>query len=146
MMKKYVMLCAAIFSCLNSPGFAGSLQSLNKTDTLQLFSGKTISTPVSKIQGVLISNPFKGYFSADGIMKAKFSNQLGNQAKNDTGKWVVNNEGDLCVTWQHWGGSTQHCMSLYKLSNGYILIDNDSNSFETLIPITGISSGNTLDE
>lgn len=143
-MKKYTILSAALLSLTTLPSFSNSLHALNKAETLKLLSGNTITTPVSKIQGEVVNNTFTGYFSKDGKMQAKFSNPLQNEPQADEGTWVIGRSGTFCVTWQHWGANKPHCMSFYKLVNGYVLVDNDSNSFESFIPTTGVARGNTM--
>lgn len=124
-------------------GFAGTLTTLNNGDVKSTFTDKTITTiSAATLDGTLISDSFTGYFSKDGKMMGNFAKKPDGEPQNDTGTWHVNSD-KLCFKWDHWNGNKEKCVSVYKLKNAFLII-NDQNGFESLIMDKDIVSGNRL--
>lgn len=140
--------CTLIATLMLVPSLctATTLTSLNKDDVTQLFSDKTITTiPAATLNGKIIKNAFTGYFSKDGKNYGSFQSKPEGEAQTDTGTWRVDDNGMLCYKWQHWDSSKERCVGVYKLNNGYLIV-NDQNGFESLILSDQIKSGNHVNK
>lgn len=123
---------------------AQTLSSLNKDEITSAFSDKTITTiTAATLNNQLISDSFTGYFSKDGKMVGKFASKPQDQPQDDSGTWSVKPEGMLCYKWDHWNAAKEKCASVYKLSNG-LLVVNGQNGFESFIKLSDIKSGNQV--
>lgn len=145
-MKKLILLFSALslltFSSLSS---AASLPSQNKMEVTKQFQDKTISTiPLVTINDTLVNNTFTGYFAKDGTVKGQFATKPDNADISDTGKWKVNSDGSICVTWDHWYENKPICVMTYKVANGLILINQKTKNFETMILSAQSKQGDQL--
>lgn len=139
-MKKLLSL-SILFLSTSSLVFAGSLKPLDKSAATAELSDKTITTiSAATLDGKVISDRFTGYFSKDGKAKGKFAAKPAEGPDADEGSWKVNDDGKVCVTWNHWNHGQEKCVDFYKLSNA-LLIVNDSNGFESLVLSRDIKSG-----
>lgn len=143
-MKKSLLLLAATLS-VSSLALAGSLQSLNKSQVTNEFQDKTITTiSLVTINDKLEQNAFTGYFNKNGQLNGQFANKPENDPQNDQGKWTVKTDGTLCATWDHWNKGNPICVSVYKLKNGYLFVNQGNKKIETVILDENIKSGNQL--
>jgi hypothetical protein len=142
--KKLLILSSAVL-LIPSLSFAGTtLKSMDSKDVNSTFGDKTITT-ISEVtlNGEVVANNFTGYFGKDGKMKGQFAQKPSNDPQQDTGTWKVNSDGMFCFKWDHWDSNKERCVSMYKLKNA-ILVVNDQNGFETLIMEKDIKSGNQM--
>lgn len=123
---------------------AGSLNSMGKDEVVSAFSDKTITTiPAATLNGKVIKNTFTGFFSKDGKATGAFETKPSDDPQTDTGTWKVNADGLFCYKWDHWDGGKEECVSMFKLTNGYLVI-NDQNGFESMILSELIKPGNQM--
>lgn len=123
---------------------AGTLNSLKKDEVTSAFSDKTITTiSAATLNGKIIKNSFTGYFSKDGKAVGSFETKPDNEQQTDTGTWKVNSDGLFCYQWDHWDANKEKCLSVYKLNNGLLVI-NDQGGFESMILADQIKSGNQM--
>jgi hypothetical protein len=142
-MKRYLALLGASL-LVPSLCFAGTLTSLNKEEVTNAFSDKTFTTiPAATLNGKVLKDSFKGYFSKDGKSTGSFETKPDSGPQNDTGSWKVDADGKFCFKWDHWDGGKEQCVSIYKLSNGFLVI-NSKNGFESMILSEQIKSGNHM--
>lgn len=142
-MKHYLTLAGALL-LVPSLSFAGTLTSMNKDEVTNAFADKTITTiPAATLNGKVLKDSFTGYFSKDGKATGKFENKPENDPQNDTGTWKVDSEGKFCFKWDHWDGGNEKCVSIYKLSNGFLVV-NSKDAFESMILSEQIKSGNQM--
>lgn len=141
-LKQASLALSLIF--VSSLGYAATLTSMKKDEVMTTFSDKTVTTvSAATLDGTVISDSFTGYFSKDGKATGKFANKPNNNPQNDTGTWKVNPDGKFCFKWDHWDNGKEECVSIYKLSNSYLII-NEDNGFESLILSKDIQSGNSM--
>lgn len=144
-MKKSVMLVSIVLLSLSAFAFGASMQSLSKAQTTQQIAGKTITTiPLITLNDQLIANSFTGFFDKNGQMKGQLASKPDNDPQTDEGKWIVKPDGTLCATWQHWHQNKPICVSIYKLTNGMLLVNQHNKKIETLILKENIKDGNQL--
>lgn len=144
-MKNSQILSAVAIAVLSSVSFAATINSLNKNELNQFLADKTItSVPVITMNNQLTPNTFMGYFAKDGTINGKLVTQPDNGPQADAGKWNIESNGNLCVTWQHWNNNKPICVSAYKVANGLMLVNTESHDFETLLLSADIKSGNQL--
>lgn len=141
-MKK-LLLSIALFS-LSSISFATSLTPMDKSEATTELTDKTITTiSAATLNGKVIADSFTGYFGKDGKMKGQFVNKPADGPRTDQGSWKVKNNGEVCVTWEHWNSAQEKCVSFYKLSNA-LLIVNTNKGFESLVLNSDMKSGNHM--
>lgn len=145
-MKKIVLLVtAALLSVCTLSFGASSLQPLDKSQATQTIQDKTITTiPMVTLNGQLINNTFTGYFDKTGTVKGQLANKPDNDPQTDQGTWMVKSDGTLCATWQHWDNSKPICVSIYKLNNGILFVNQQTKKFESYILQENIKSGNQI--
>jgi hypothetical protein len=144
-MKKIIMMSALACAAISTAGFCSSMSSLSKSQVTSTMNDKTISSaPVITMDNELVSNTFTGYFGKDGKLNGQLANKPDNGPQTDTGTWKVNANGTLCATWDHWNSSKPICVSVYKVSNGYLLVNSQNQKFETLLLNNDMKSGNQL--
>lgn len=142
-MKKYSML-AGILLLAPSLTMAGTMSSMSKDDVMSTFSDKTITTiSAATLNGKVINDSFTGYFSKDGNATGSFETKPDDGPQSDTGTWKVNSDGKFCFKWSQWDQGKEKCVSIYKLGNGYLVV-NDQNNFESMILSEQIKSGNQM--
>lgn len=144
-MKKIAILSTGLLMIASSMVCATSMQSLNKTQVTKELQGKTITTiPLVTLNNEFMTNTFTGYFDTTGQIQGQFATKPDNDPQNDQGTWVVKSDGTLCATWQHWDKSKPICVTVYKLSNGLIFINQTNKKLETLILDENIKDGNHI--
>lgn len=140
-MKQYLALAALLVPSLS---IAGTLTSMKQADVINAFADKTITTiPAATLNGKVLKNSFTGYFSKDGKAQGLFETKPNDDPQNDTGSWKVDSEGMFCFKWDHWDGGQEKCVAIYKLNNGFLVI-NKQDSFESMILSDQIKSGNQM--
>lgn len=141
--KKLFLISAMLFS-ITSVSFGASLTSMSQSEAQNALSDKTITTiSAATLNDKIISDSYTGFFSKDGKITGKFAKKPANDPQKDTGTWQVKNDGQFCVTYQHWNNGKERCVLLYKLDNA-ILVVNSNNGFESLILNKDIKSGNKV--
>ena len=108
---------------LFTSSFASSIDTMNKYEAMNALSDKTITTlSVSTLNGKLIANKFTGYFGKKGELVGFFARKPDGALKYDKGGWALNSDGKVCLRWKQWFDGKEHCVFLYKLSNGFCRI------------------------
>lgn len=144
-MKGFIASVASALLLLSSTSFALTMQSLDKSQVNKLVKGKTIVTiPLITLDGSLVNNTFTGYFDTNGKYTGQMANKPDNGPINDTGTWKVKSNGTLCVTWDHWNSSKPICVSVYKVNNGLLFINEKNHKLETMVLDSNIKDGNQL--
>jgi hypothetical protein len=124
---------------------ASTLTSLNQTEVKNQLGGKTITTiSLITMDGSLTNNTFTGFFNSDGTLEGKLSNQPQNGPTTDKGKWTTKSDGTLCATWEHWNNTKPICVSIYKVKNGLVLVNEKTHMLETVILGDNIKQGNQI--
>lgn len=142
-MKKLI-ISSAVLLAISSACMANSMQSLDQQKVKSLFEDKTITTiALTTLNGQTQNNIFTGYFGKDGKATGSFAPAPTNQPQADQGTWSVKNNGQLCMTWQHWNDAKEFCMAVYKTNNSVIFM-NQSNKLESVVLIDDIKSGNQV--
>lgn len=141
-MKKSVLFMSAVLLVTSTMVFASSLQSLNKAQVIKTLQGKTITTiPLITLDHQMVTNTFTGYFDKNGQIQGQLSSKPENAPQNDQGVWTVKSDGKLCNTWKNWDQGKPICVTMYKLNNGILFINEDK-KLETLILNENIVDGN----
>lgn len=142
-MKQYLALIG-LLTLVPSLCFAGTITSMNQDEVTNAFSDKTITTvSAATLNGKIVKDSFTGYLSPDGKGNGSFETKPKNGPQSDTGTWKVDPEGRLCIKWDHWDNGKEQCVSIYKLSNGLLVINN-KNGFESMILSEQIKPGNQM--
>jgi hypothetical protein len=140
-MKKLALLASATL-LVSTFSFAQTLHSLDKDQVTKALQGNTIKTiPLVTLNNKLIENSMTGYFDQDGKIHGQLSNKPAGEPQADEGNWQVQADGTLCATWQHWNNKQPICVTVYKLTNGLLLVNKESEKFESLILQDSIKSG-----
>lgn len=143
---KNLTYLSSLMVLLPAMAIAGNISSMNQDETTKTFSDKTITTiNAATLNREMINNKFTGFFSKDGKLVGKFANKPQNDPQQDEGTWSIKPNGSMCFKWNHWDSSQEKCISLYKLQNG-ILVVNEQNGFETFIQQKDIKSGNQVSQ
>ncbi|WP_133127929.1 hypothetical protein [Legionella nagasakiensis] len=145
-MKKSIVLSAALLPLISYSSFAMSLQSLNKDQLIKTFQGNTVTTvPLTTLDDQLVSNAISVYLDKDGKSQGKYANPpKDEEPQTDQGTWTAKNDGTFCITWQHWNDGKQGCVFVYKLGNGYLIVNSENNNFESIV-LKDVQYGNQLD-
>ncbi len=144
-MKKRALLASALLLTASTMCFAQSLHSLNKAQVTRELQGKTVTTiSLVTLNNDLITNSFSGYFNQNGQVQGQFSVKPESDPQNDQGTWSVKSDGTLCATWQHWNKAKPICVTVYKLKNSLIFINEQTNKLETIILDDNIKAGNQI--
>ena len=93
-------------------------------------------------QDIIKRQTFKNA-AKDGKANGSFESKPENEAQTDTGTWKVDSTGKFCYKWNNWDSGKEKCLSIYKLSNGFLVI-NGENGFESMILSEQIKSGNQM--
>lgn len=134
MMKKLAILLTAVtLLSFSSLSFAASLQSLSKEQIIQALQDKTITiVPLVTHNGQLINNPIIASFNKQNQINAKFSTPVDDEPQTEQGTWKVDENGMLCVTWQHWFAQKPICVFTYSFNNSLIFVNREGNKIEML--------------
>jgi hypothetical protein len=144
-MKKSVILFSAALLTISSVAFSASLQSLSKSQVTQEIQGKTVKTvPIVTVNDQLMDNTFTGYFDKNGQLVGQLAVKPDGVEQTDQGTWTVKNDGALCATWQHWNQGKSICVSVFKLKNGMLLVNQQTRKIETVILDDNIKDGNQI--
>jgi hypothetical protein len=144
-MKKIAIVSAIAVAAISTVSFANAINSLKQNELKQILTDKTISSaPVITMDNHLTPNTFSGYFAKDGTINGKLANQPDNGPQADAGKYKIEANGNLCVTWDHWNNQKPICVSAYKVGNGLMLVNTESHDFENLLLSSDIKAGNQL--
>jgi len=144
---KHVVLATSAALALAFSGLthATSLQSLSESQVSSQVIGKTITTiPLVTMDGSLTNNTFTGYFNTNGELEGRMANQPENGPITDKGTWSLKTDGTLCATWNHWNSSKPICVSIYKVKNGLLFVNQQSHKLETIVLEENIKSGNKI--
>lgn len=142
-MKKLIISSAILLSFC-SVSIANTIHSLDKDKVKSLLNDKTITTiGLTTLNGHTQDDVFTGYFGKDGKATGSFATAPSDQPQNDQGTWTVKNNGDLCMTWQHWDNAKEFCLAVYKTNNSIIFINKDG-KLESVVLTDNIKSGNQL--
>lgn len=143
-MKKLIAtmaLLAISSSCLATT----TLKSLDKKETLQLFSDQTMTTAnLVTINNKLVHNTFTVYWDKDGTAQGRLTDKPQTGRQSDDGKWIVKNNGAKCITWQHWNHHQPICILVYKTNNSYLFINEVTHSLESMAMKDGFKPGKHL--
>ncbi len=141
-MKKLIFAFGLL--SLSAYSYAAALSPMNKSQTQNALSDKTITTiSAVTLDGKIISDSFTGYFGKDGKVAGKLANKPEDGPQTDAGTWKVKPNGMVCVTWEKWNDAKEKCVSFYKLSNSILLVNNNK-GFESLILDDQIKTGNLM--
>jgi len=144
-MRKLILVISTLLITLSSLAYGLSIQSLNKLQVINTLQNKTIVTiPLITLNNELINNTFTGYFDKNNQLQGRFSAKPDNDPQSDQGKWLVEADGTLCATWQHWHQGKPVCVTVYKLENGLLFVNKKSKKIETVVLDANIKSGNQL--
>lgn len=142
-MKKLILASALLFS-FSTASMANSLESLDQSKAKNALDNKTITTiSLTTLNGKTQDNVFTGFFSKEGKTKGSFASAPADQPQTDQGTWMVQDDGKLCMTWEHWNNAKQFCMTLYKTKNSIIFI-NEKDKLESVVMLDKIQSGNKM--
>lgn len=143
MKKQSVVLfsgCLAVSSlCLGA-----SLNSADKSQVTEAFVNKTfVSVPIANLNEQSIDNTFTGTLDDQGHIWGKFSKKPASQPQKDQGTYVMKDDGQLCLTWQHWNNGKEFCVYTYSTDNAYIIVDT-KNMLHTVFMKSQMQAGNKL--
>lgn len=109
-----------------SLGFGATLNSIDKDQVKQVFVNKTFSSAgTARFPGQAIGVVFTGSMDDHGNIRAKFSQPTSLGPQNDQGTYAIKDDGQLCITWQHWHAAKEFCNYIYDAANAYMLVDLD---------------------
>jgi hypothetical protein len=139
------LLSFSILSLFTSIAFATNLQSLDQSQVNKALKDKTITTvPLVTIDGDLVNNTFTGFFGKDGKLEGRMAAKPDNGPEKDTGTWKVDGKGVLCATWDHWNNKQSICVSIYKVGNGLLFVNDKTKKLETVVLDDKIQNGNSI--
>lgn len=143
MKKQFAVFAALVTTCPLS--FGATLNSINQDEFKQSFVGKTF-TSVSTAQPneKKINNSVTVYMDDKGNIQGKFVEKPANAPQTDQGVYSIKDDGQVCITWQHWFNGKQECVYAYNTQNVYIMVDNN-NIFHFVIMKSAITPGNHLE-
>ncbi len=144
-MKKLALLSVVILFFVSPLGFAASMHSLNKEQVTNALQDKTMTTiPLLTLNGKLVNNTISMYFSKDSKLTGQFANKPDNDPQSDQGTWTIKPNGVLCTTWQHLNKQKPICVFVYKLQNGLVFVNIETNKFESMALDENIKDGNQV--
>lgn len=143
-MKKLAAI-AVFIAALTSPlVYAATLHSLNGSQFKEAFIGKTFtSIATDNLNGRTIDNTFSMFMDKHGNIFGKMSHKPDNQPQIDKGTYIVEADGTIYITWQHWDGAKAVCGRVFNTENAYISVD-CSNVFHTAFMKEAVKPGNVL--
>jgi hypothetical protein len=125
-MKKSLIISLAVLLPY-SLGFGATLNSIDKDQVKQVLVNKTFSSGGSaRLPGQTIGVIFTGSMDDHGVIRAKFSQPTSQGPQSDRGIYSIKDDGQLCITWQHWRGGKEFCNYVYDAANAYMLVDLDN--------------------
>lgn len=143
MKKRSIALFAALL-VTSSLSFAMTLNSADKSQVTQFFINKTFtSIPASNLNGQYVENTFTGAADDQGHMWGKFAQKPADQPQTDQGTFTIKDDGQLCLTWQHWNGGQEFCVYAFNTDNAIVIVDTKSH-FHTAFMKSQVQSGNKL--
>lgn len=120
-MKKTMILFATLALCPLS--FAATLNSIDKDQVKQAFVNKTFSSASKyELDDQVITDVFTGSMDDQGNIHGKFAHKPPQGPQEDQGVYTIKDDGQLCITWQHWQGHKEFCVYTYNTENAYILV------------------------
>ncbi len=126
--------------------FAAPLNSLSKDQVIQNLQDKTLTlVPLMTSDGALINNSITAYFSPQGQVTGKVATKFDeDDPQLDQGTWVVDADGMLCTTWQHWDIKRAICVVMYEFDNGFIFVDPKTNKVQMIAFKINTETGNQV--
>ena len=123
-MKKSAMIIFSVLTATTSMSFGATLNSIDKDQVKQAFVNKTFtSVTMARVDDQAITNIFIGSMDAQGKIYGKFAHQPSQGPQRDQGIYTIKDNGQLCITWQHWQEKKESCFYTYNTDNAYILVD-----------------------
>lgn len=143
-MKKKIYYLVSLLFVNCSIANASTLHSMNKETVKKLFINKTfVSIGTDNLNGKTIVNNFMMYMDSTGQVLGKMSSKPKNNPQTDTGKYHINKNGSVNITWKHWDGAKKLCGEFYNTKNAIIAISCDG-IFHTVFMKANIKNGNHL--
>ena len=143
-MKKWLIGLSLIMAA-SSLVHGATLQSLDKAKVTSLFENHTMTTvSMITLNGKMINNTFTGYLAKDGHIVGQLAAKSANLPQGDKGMWSVKENGDFCVTWEHWQDAKETCMTVYETKNMLLLINVNTGKFESAIPLEHLKEGDQM--
>ncbi|MFZ4076663.1 MAG: hypothetical protein ACOYKA_01635 [Legionellaceae bacterium] len=134
-----IMLCVG-----QSSSFAVTLNSLNKEQFIEAFVNKTsVSIATDNLNGRTIENTFSMFLDDKGHVLGKMSHKPAHEPQIDTGRYTLDEDGTVYMTWQHWDGGKKLCFHAFDTANAYVNVDCD-HVFHTAFMKEAIKPGNLL--
>lgn len=129
---------------MSNSSFADTLKPLTKTQVKNAFINKTItSVPIDILNGQAIANNFIAFLDDKGNIYGKLAQKPEHAMQTDKGAYTINNDGSVCITWQHWDDEKKFCFNVYDTKNAYLSID-QNNVFHTAFLKDLIQPGNQI--
>ena len=117
---------------------------MTKEQVTQAFVNKTlISIPTDNPNGKTINNTFSMYMDDKGNIYGKMSRKPANEPKTDKGIYIIENDGTVTITWNHWNKKEKLYAQFFATKNAYLAIGRD-NVFHTVFMKEAILPGNKL--
>jgi len=127
-MKKTAAVLLAALMVTSSVSFAATLSSQSKDQVQQTFVNKTFTSLPMPFLGQPINNIFTGYMDDQNKIWGKFAQLPQNNVPQvDQGVYTMKDDGQLCITWQHWMNAKEICVYTYETNNAYLIVSNDNN-------------------
>src|SRR6185437_4515332 len=143
-MKKWIILFSLLMG-LSSLSFGANMQSLDKEKVNKLFSDHTLTTiSTVTLNGKMAKNTFTGFFGKDGKMIGQLASKPDTMPQGDKGVWKVKDNGQLCVTWEHWESAKEVCMDIYQTKNMLIFINAGTGKFESAALMEHFKEGDQM--
>ena len=137
-MKKTAIALGAALIAVSSLGFAATLNSLDKDQVKQAFVNKTYtSIGITHLNDQSIHDIFVGSMDDMGKIHGKFSHAPPQGPQSDEGVYTIKDDGQICITWQHWQQNKEFCVYVYGTNNAYVLVD-VNNTFHTVFLKTDV--------
>ena len=125
-MKKRIIATFALIILMAGISYGASLHSLNKEAVTHIFVGKTfVSVDTDNLNGKTINNTFSMYLAKNGTILGTMSHKPRNEPLNDQGHYVINANGSMTITWNHWDGHKHLCADYYNTKNAFLAIGCD---------------------
>lgn len=140
-----VFFTALLSICCVAHAANDKFKPISKNEVSNAFTDKTITTIAwAMLNNHLIQNSLTAYFASNGKIIGHFATAPeGNIPQNDEGTWYVNDNGELCISWNNWFQGKEMCTMVYNLKNSYLFLSKEG-SFHTLVLNENIKPGNQL--
>ena len=143
-MKKW-MLGFGLMMAVSSISYGAAMQSLDKSKVTKFFENHTMTTvSMITLNGKMVNNTFTGYLAKDGKIVGQLAAKSGNLPQGDKGTWTVKDNGEFCVTWEHWQEAKQTCMDVYETKNMLIFVNVATGKFESAVPLEHLKDGDQM--